>query len=77
MVKKRENRIKNNPNIVCVCLLFRKALKPWDLGFFGVPETILINKNEKILLKYVGPLKENDYNKIVSRIREWDNATDI
>ena len=41
-----------------------------DLGFFGVPETILINKNEKILLKYVGPLNENDYNKIVSRIRE-------
>ena len=41
-----------------------------NLGFFGVPETILINKDEKILLKYVGPLKENDYNKIVSRIKE-------
>ena len=41
-----------------------------DLGFFGVPETILINKDEKILLKYVGPLNENDYNKIVSIIRE-------
>ena len=41
-----------------------------DLGFFGVPETILINKDEKILLKFVGPLNENDYNKIVSRIRE-------
>lgn len=41
-----------------------------DLGFFGVPETILINKDEKILLRYVGPLNENDYNKIVSRIKE-------
>ena len=40
-----------------------------DLGFFGVPETILINKDEKILLKYVGPLNENDYNTIVSRIK--------
>ena len=41
-----------------------------DLGFFGVPETILINKDEKILLKFVGPLNENDYSKIVSKIKE-------
>jgi len=41
-----------------------------NLGFIGVPETMLIDENEKILLKYVGPLNKNDYNEIISKINE-------
>ena len=40
-----------------------------NLGAYGVPETILIDKNKKILLKYIGPLDKSDYKKILEKIK--------
>ena len=39
-----------------------------NLGAYGVPETFLINENNLIELKFVGPLKTNDYKKILKKI---------
>ena len=41
-----------------------------NLGAYGVPETFLINKNRKILLKIIGPINDND----VKHIREIVNG---
>ena len=40
-----------------------------NFGAYGVPETILIDKNNKILLKYIGPLNESSYKEIIGKIR--------
>tara|TARA_B100000686_G_C16719799_1_gene934238 strand:- start:3 stop:527 length:525 start_codon:yes stop_codon:yes gene_type:complete len=40
-----------------------------NFGAYGVPETILIDKNNKILLKYIGPLNEGSYTEIIEKIR--------
>ena len=39
-----------------------------NLGIYGIPETILINKELIILQKYIGPLTIEDYNKILKTI---------
>jgi len=41
-----------------------------NLGAYGVPETFLINKNKKILIKIIGPIN-NDH---VKNIREIING---
>ena len=35
-----------------------------NFGIYGIPETILINKDLKILKKYVGPLNDKDVREI-------------
>jgi len=35
------------------------------LGIYGIPESILIDKDLKIIKKYVGPLNEQDYKEIL------------
>ena len=37
-------------------------------GIFGIPESILINKDLMILKKFVGPLSAEDYNLIIEMI---------
>jgi|TARA_B100001094_G_C17913602_1_gene662409 cytochrome c biogenesis protein CcmG/thiol:disulfide interchange protein DsbE len=37
-------------------------------GVYGIPESILINKDLMIIQKFVGPLSLNDYNKIIKII---------
>ena len=37
-------------------------------GIFGIPESILINKDLMILKKFVGPLSIKDYDSILERI---------
>ena len=37
-------------------------------GVFGIPESILINKDLMIILKFVGPLSFEDYNNIIKTI---------
>ena len=37
-------------------------------GIYGIPESILINKELVILQKYIGPLTKEDYNKILNKI---------
>ena len=39
-----------------------------DFGVYGIPESILINKNLVILKKFVGPLSSEDFNLIVETI---------
>ena len=41
-----------------------------NLGAYGVPETFLVNKNRKILIKIIGPINDND----VKQIREIING---
>tara|TARA_B100000513_G_C11879292_1_gene178669 strand:+ start:197 stop:715 length:519 start_codon:yes stop_codon:yes gene_type:complete len=38
--------------------------KSVNFGIYGIPETILINKDLKILKKYVGPLNDKDVKEI-------------
>ena len=35
-----------------------------DLGAYGVPETFIINKNRKIIKKFIGPLNQQSLNEI-------------
>ena len=39
-----------------------------NFGVYGIPETILLNKDLVILQKYIGPLTNEDYNKILKAI---------
>ena len=41
-----------------------------NLGAYGVPETFLVNKNRKILIKIIGPINDNH----VKQIREIVNG---
>ena len=39
-------------------------------GVYGVPESILINKEHEIIKKFIGPLNTQDYNDILKLINE-------
>lgn len=39
--------------------------KSVDFGVYGIPETILINKNLLIIKKYIGPIDKKDMNEIL------------
>lgn len=39
-----------------------------NFGVYGIPESILINKDLVILQKYIGPLTSDDYNEILKTI---------
>ena len=39
-----------------------------NFGVYGIPESILINKELVILNKYIGPLKDEDYSQIMKTI---------
>ena len=41
-----------------------------DFGIYGIPETILVDQNQIILLKFIGPLSEDDAIKIKNKINE-------
>jgi len=36
-----------------------------NLGAYGVPETYLVNSNNVIILKHIGPIDENFYNSVL------------
>ena len=42
--------------------------KSINFGVYGIPESILINNELVILQKYIGPLTNEDYNKILKTI---------
>ena len=44
--------------------------KSIELGAIGVPETYLINNENKIIKKFIGPLDQNDYENIISLIKK-------
>ena len=39
-------------------------------GIYGIPESILINKELMIMQKFVGPLSVDDYNNIIKIIEQ-------
>ena len=44
--------------------------KSIELGAIGVPETYLINNENKIIKKFIGPLDQYDYESIISLIKK-------
>ena len=47
--------------------------KSVNFGIYGIPETILINKDLKILKKYVGPLSDKDVREIQRIVKKWEH----
>ncbi len=41
-----------------------------SFGVYGIPETILINKDLIILKKYIGPINEKDVKKILKLVNK-------
>tara|TARA_B110000967_G_C18850253_1_gene544229 strand:+ start:1214 stop:1735 length:522 start_codon:yes stop_codon:yes gene_type:complete len=39
-----------------------------EFGVYGIPESILIDRNLNIIMKFIGPLNEEDYKKIIQYI---------
>ncbi len=47
-----------------------KGKKSVDFGVYGIPESILVSQDLKILKKYIGPLDLKDMNEIRKAIKE-------
>ena len=47
-----------------------KGLISVSLGAYGVPETYLVNKNFKILKKFIGPLNQKNIDELFEIINE-------
>ena len=45
-------------------LIDKDGTESINLGAYGVPETFLVNKNRKILIKIIGPINDKDVKKI-------------
>ena len=41
-----------------------------NFGIYGIPESILINKNLIIIKKFIGPISKNDYDYIKNIVRQ-------
>ena len=41
-----------------------------NFGIYGIPESILINKNLVIIKKFIGPISKNDYDDIKNIVRQ-------
>ena len=41
-----------------------------NFGIYGIPESILVNKNFVIVKKFIGPISKNDYNFIKNILRQ-------
>ena len=41
-----------------------------NFGIYGIPESILINKDLVIIKKFIGPISQNDYNYIKKIVRQ-------
>ena len=39
-----------------------------NLVLYGIPETFFVNKDSKILYKHVGPIKQQEFENIISKI---------
>jgi len=59
------NFLKELGNPYDLILADANGKKSIDFGIYGVPESILINKNLTIVKKFVGPLKQRDYLEIL------------
>ena len=39
-----------------------------NLGLYGVPETFFVNNDSKILYKHVGPINQNEFQRIITEV---------
>ena len=51
-------------------LIDNDGTKSIELGAIGVPETYLINNENKIIKKFIGPLDQDDYENIINFIKK-------
>ena len=64
--------IKEFGNPFDIILIDDKGLISIDIGAYGVPETYLINNfDKKIIKKYIGPIDNVKFKKIISLIKLW------
>ena len=54
-------------------LIDKDGIKSIELGAIGVPETYLVNKNQLILKKYIGPLDNLKFKEIIKIIENEKN----
>ena len=59
--KKFINELGNPYSII---LVDKKGIISIELGAYGVPETFIINKNKKIVKKFIGPLNKKNIKEI-------------
>lgn len=46
----------------------KNGKKSIEFGVYGIPESILIDSNLNIIMKFIGPLNKENYNKIIQHI---------
>ena len=69
--KKNANTfLKNLGNPYNIILSDTDGSSSISFGVFGVPETILINSNQIVIKKFIGPLDTKDYKNILNAIYE-------
>ena len=54
-------------------LIDKDGIKSIELGAIGVPETYLVNKNQVIIKKYIGPLDNLKFKEIIEIIENEKN----
>ncbi len=50
--------------------LDKDGVESVKFGIYGIPETILINKNQVVIKKYIGPLSEDNIKEIIETIKK-------
>jgi len=69
---KKENALfflKEQGNPYSEVLIDEKGSLSINLGAYGVPETFLVNDENIVLLKFIGPLNSKKYKKIINTIK--------
>ena len=68
--KNAKNFLEDLGNPYDILLKDENGKKSIIFGIYGIPESILLNKELVIIEKFVGPLVNEDYEKILEEIGE-------
>ena len=68
--KNAKNFLEELGNPYSILLKDENGKKSINFGIYGIPESILLNKELVIIEKFVGPLVKEDYEKILEEIGE-------
>ena len=68
--KNAKNFLENLGNPYDILLKDKNGKKSISFGIYGIPESILLNKELVIIEKFVGPLVKEDYEKILEKTGE-------
>ena len=63
--KKFLNELGNPYNLIAKDEIGKKSV---NFGIYGIPESILVNKEMTVIKKFIGPLNTQDYNEILKII---------